>query len=461
LAAIACARLDQSLAVQMYYSRWACCAGHPLRATPAMSLATVLIDANSFYASCEAALDPALLGRPLVVLSNNDGCIVARSAEARALGIAMGTPYFQVRRELERLGVIVRSSNYALYADMSQRLMSTLDDWVEALEIYSIDEAFGLLHRPAEADLSTWGRQLRRCVLRRLGLPVAVGIASTKVLAKLANRIAKVTPAHGGVFDLGVVADPDPWLEAVAIEDVWGIGRRLSRWCRLRGIAHARALRDLPTGELRRRCGVVGVRLQLELRGQRCLPLVGQPPAKQETCVSRSFSRPITERAELREAVATYLSRAAEKLRRQRQRAGAITVFVRSSPFTGTRFYSNAATVELPLASNDTAVLLAAALPLVDRLHRPHHPLQKAGVLLQNLQPMAQLQHHLLAPLTPEQQQRREVLLATVDALNRRYGSGTIRWAACGLAPTWAMRRSRLSRAATTRLADLPTVYAR
>ncbi|MFN7227541.1 MAG: Y-family DNA polymerase [Synechococcaceae cyanobacterium] len=425
-----------------------------------MPLATVLIDGNNFYASCEAVVDPSVVGRPLVVLSNNDGCIVARSAEARALGIAMGTPYFQVRHQLERLGVIVRSSNYALYADMSQRLMTTLDEWVEELEIYSIDEAFGLLHRPADGDLSAWGRQLRRCVRRRLGLPVAVGIAPTKVLAKIANRIAKAHAAHGGVFDIGAVADPDPWLEAVAIEDVWGIGRRLSRWCRLRGLAHARALRDLPTGELRRRCGVVGVRLQLELRGQRCLPLVSQPPAKQETCVSRSFSRPISEPDELREAIATYLSRAAEKLRHQRQRAGAITVFVRSSPFNGTRFYSNAATVELPLASNDTAVLLAAALPLTTRLHRPHKPLQKAGVLLQNLQPIEQLQHHLLAPLGEAEQRRREMLMATVDGLNRRYGSGTIRWAACGLAPTWAMRRSRLSRAATTRLADIPVVHA-
>ncbi|MEB3351424.1 MAG: Y-family DNA polymerase [Cyanobacteriota bacterium] len=425
-----------------------------------MPLATVLIDGNNFYASCEAVVDPAVVGRPLVVLSNNDGCIVARSAEARALGIAMGTPFFQVRHELERLGVIVRSSNYALYADMSQRLMATLEAWVEELEIYSIDEAFGLLHRPpGGGDLTAWGQQLRRCIRRQLGLPVAVGIAPTKVLAKIANRTAKANASHGGVFDIGAVADPAPWLEAIAIEDVWGIGRRLSRWCRLRGVSHALALRELPTAELRRRCGVVGVRLQLELRGQACLPLVGQPPAKQETCVSRSFSQPISDPAELREAIATYLCRGAEKLRRQHQRAGAITVFVRSSPFNGTRFYSNAATVELPLASNDTAVLLAAALPLAARLHRPHKPLQKAGILLQHLQPDSQLQHHLLAPLSDADQHRRETLLATVDALNRRYGSGTIRWAACGLAPVWAMRRSRLSRAATTRLADIPTVY--
>ncbi|MCP9889778.1 Y-family DNA polymerase [Cyanobium sp. Aljojuca 7D2] len=424
--------------------------------------AIVLIDGNNFYASCEAVMDPALLGRPLVVLSNNDGCIVSRSAEARALGIRMGQPYFQVRRELERQGVVVRSSNYALYADMSQRLMTTVEPWVEQLEIYSIDEAFGQLHRPAgHGDLHDWGRRLRHHVLCELGLPVAVGIAPSKVLAKLANRLAKTAPGSDGVWDFGGIGDPDPHLEAVAIEDVWGIGRQLSRWCRLRGINHARALRDMPSGELRRRCGVVGVRLQQELRGHACLPLDTLPAAKRETCVSRSFSQPITTQAELQEAIATYLSRAAEKLRRQRQRAAAITVFVRSSPFNGTSFYSNSATVTLPLASSDTAVLLQAALPLVEQLFKPHKPLQKAGVVLQNLQSAEILQHHLLVPLPLEQQHRRSALMATIDRLNHHYGSGTVQWAAAGLQTPWRMRRSQLSGAATTRLAAIPVVQAR
>jgi len=425
-----------------------------------MSTALVLIDGNNFYASCEAVIDPAVRGRPLVVLSNNDGCIVSRSAEARALGLPMGSPFFQVRHQLERHGVIVRSSNYGLYADMSQRLMAVIEPWVEELEVYSIDEAFGRLSRPSGGCLRSWGTRLREEVRRQLGLPVAVGIAPSKVLAKIANRIAKRDPGQGGVFDLGAVADPDPWLEGIPVEDVWGIGRRLSRWCRLRGIGNARQLRDRPAGELRVRCGVVGLRLQQELRGHAVLPLVQQPPAKRETCVSRSFGEPVTSREALREAVATYLSRAAEKLRRQRQRAGAITVFVRSSPFNGTRFYANAATVALPVASSDTAVLLGAALPLVEQLFRPHKPLQKAGVLLQDLQPEGMLQHHLLVPLPEAQQRRRERLMATVDALNHRFGRDTVQWAACGLRPGWTMRRSRLSRAATTRIEDIPIVRA-
>jgi DNA polymerase V len=425
-----------------------------------MADALVLIDANNFYASCEQALDPALLGRPVVVLSNNDGCVVSRSSEARQLGIAMGRPYFQIADQLARHGVVVRSSNYALYGDMSQRLMSSIEPWLTDLEVYSIDEAFGRLPRPGDGDLSGWARELRSRIRRNLGLPIAIGIASSKVLAKVANRIAKADSRHAGLFDLGREADPDPWLESTPVEELWGVGRRLSRWCRLRGIANARQLRDMASGELRAKAGVVGVRLQLELRGVSCLPLEEAPAAKRETCVSRSFSRPITTQEDLGQAVASYVVRAAEKLRRQGQRAGQLIVFARTSPFAA-GFTSQAAGVALPVASNDTAVLLQAALALVPSLHKPRRQYVKAGVLLQDLQPESQLQHHLLAPLPPEQQQRRAALMACIDGLNRRYGRGTVQWAACGLQPTWAMRRGQLSRAATTRLQDLPTVLAR
>ncbi|MCP9916182.1 Y-family DNA polymerase [Cyanobium sp. ATX 6F1] len=427
-----------------------------------MAQAIALIDGNNFYAACEQALDPALLGRPLVVLSNNDGMVVSRSAEARRLGIAMGLPYFKLRPVLERHGVAVRSSNYALYGDMSQRLMSLLEAASEELEVYSIDEAFARLHRPAGGDLGPWARELRTRIRQDLGLPIAIGLAPTKVLAKAANRLAKSNPAQAGVLDLGAALGSgglEDWLERVAIEDVWGIGRKLSRWCRLRGIANARQLRDMPSGELRARCGVVGVRLQLELRGVACLPLQQGVPAKQETCVSRSFSRPVEDLEDLRQAVATYVVRAAEKLRRQRQLAGALTVFARTSPFAD-GFYSQAASVRLSLASQDTAVLLAAALPLVGRLYRPRKRFQKAGVLLQELQGEELLQQHLLVSQSPEQQARRAALMETVDRLNGRHGRGTVQWAACGLDPLWAMKRERLSAAATTRLEHVPVVWA-
>ena len=424
-----------------------------------MTQVTALIDANNFYASCEQSLDPALIGRPVVVLSNNDGCIVARSAEARALGIAMGTPYFKAKRHLEQNNVVIRSSNYALYADMSQRLMSLLEGQVEDLEIYSIDEAFARLSRPSDGNLRPWAQQLRTLARRNLGLPIAIGLGASKGQAKLANRLAKVVPAHAGLFDLDLCRDPDRWLETISIEDVWGIGRKLAVWCRMRGVVNARELRDMPSGCLRAKAGVVGVRLQRELQGHACLPLDLQPSAKQETCVSRSFSHPITSLEELREAIATYVVRAAEKLRKQQQRTAALTIYTRTSPFIP-GFYSRAASTSLDLPSNDTRVLLEAALPLVERIFQPHRPLAKAGVLMQHLQGIDQLQQHLWVPCTEEEQQKRESLMATVDRLNHRYGRGIVQWAACGLDPSWAMRRERLGRAATTRLSDVPVVRA-
>ena len=419
-----------------------------------------LIDANNFYASCEQALEPGLLGRPVVVLSNNDGCVVSRSSEARQLGIGMGKPYFQIAADLARHGVVVRSSNYALYGDMSQRLMSSLEPFVAELEVYSIDEAFARLPRPRHGDLSRWAGELRSRIRHNLGLPIAIGLAPSKVLAKLANHIAKGDRRHAGVFDLGRAPDPDPWLEQTAVEEIWGVGRQLSRWCRLRGIANARQLRDMASGELRAKAGVVGLRLQLELQGVSCLPLEEGPSAKRETCVSRSFSRPISDEGELRQAVASYVVRAAEKLRRQQQLCGRLSVFARTSPFSA-GFYSQAASTVLPVASQDTAVLLQAALQLVPLIYRAHKRFAKAGVLLQELQPQGQLQHHLLAPLPAEQQQRRQALMHSIDQLNRRYGRGTVQWAACGVTPSWMMRRDQLSRAATTRLSDLPTAWAR
>ena len=424
-----------------------------------MPQATALIDGNNFYASCEQSLDPALIGRPLVVLSNNDGCIVARSAEARALGIAMGTPYFKARQHLNANNVVVRSSNYALYADMSQRLMSLLEAHCEELEIYSIDEAFGRICRPGNGDLQNWARALRARVRRNLGLPIAIGLGASKGQAKLANRLAKQVPAHAGIFDLGCCNNPDHWLETIAIEDVWGIGRKLARWCRLRGISNARLLRDMPSGELRAKCGVVGLRLQQELRGHACLPLDLAPAPKQETCVSRSFSRPVTTVDELRQAIATYVVRAAEKLRKQQQRAASLTIYTRTRPFIPS-FYSQAASTRLDLPSNDTAVLLQAALPLVGHIFRPNRQLAKAGVLMQHLQSNDILQTHLMVPMSEEQQQKRDCLMQTIDRINRRYGRGTLQWAGCGLHPSWLMRRGQLSRAATTRLSDLPVVKA-
>ncbi len=424
-----------------------------------MVSALALIDCNNFYASCEQAFDPLLQGRPVVVLSNNDGCIVARSREARQLGIAMGTPYFKVANQLQSLGVAVRSSNYALYGDMSSRVMACIEARVPELEVYSVDEAFARTPALEPGALLAWGAELRVVVRQQLGLSIAVGMASSKVLAKLANRLAKVDPARAGVFRFPAAAALQPWLELVPVEDIWGVGQRLARWCRLRGLSTAWALSQADPALVRRQWGVVGLRLQQELRGISCLPLVQGPSPRRETCVSRSFSQPIQDLQLLRQAVASYVVRAAEKLRQQQQRTACLTVFIRTSPFQS-GFYSNSATIKLALASNDTAVLLQAALPLVAQLFRSGYRFHKAGVLLQELQPLEQLQQHLFVSLSPQQQQRRECLMQLVDQLNARFGAGTLQWAATGLQPPWLMRRGHLSPGYTTRFKELPLVKA-
>ncbi|ABX08638.1 Y-family DNA polymerase [Prochlorococcus marinus] len=420
-----------------------------------MSIA--LIDGNNFYAACEEAIDPKLTGRPLVVLSNNDGCVIARNAKARRLGVLMGAPYFKIRHELNRLDVEVRSSNYALYGDMSHRLMSLLTMHCEDLEIYSIDEAFAKINRPPDQSLHPWARQLRASIYKSLGLPIAIGIGASKSQAKLANYLAKTASHHAGIFDLEKAKSPEACLENIAIENVWGIGRKLARWCRIRGITNAKQFLNMPSNEVRSKFGVTGIRLQNELQGITCLPLSTKPAAKQETCISRSFKRPISTIEELRQAISTYVVKASEKLRMQQQRAGAITVFTRTSAYTP-YFYSQAATKRLSVHSNDTSILLANSLDLTKRIFRPHRLLVKAGVIMQDLVDSEHLQLNLLETFNPEKTHQRERLMQTIDNLNKRYGNDTIKWAVCGTNQTWRMHRNHLSPAATTRLTDIPTV---
>ncbi len=422
-------------------------------------VATALIDGNNFYAACEKSLDPSLSGRPLVVLSNNDGCIVARSTEARELGIPMGQPYFKARHELKKSGVEVRSSNYALYGDMSQRLMTLLRFNCEELEIYSIDEAFVRIKRPCNQNLLPWARRLRALVYQNLGLPISIGIGNSKGQAKLANYLSKSVEANAGIFDFSIVEDPDTWLEMIEIENVWGIGRKLARWCRIKGVQNARQFCDIPVNELRSKCGVLGVRLQHELRGQPCLPLITKPQEKKETCVSRSFSRPVTDLEELCQAIATYAVCAAQKLRFQKQYAASISVFIRTNPYKKS-FYSQNAKIKLDPPTNETSAILSAALNLTKRIFKPDCLFIKAGVVLHSLQSTSYLQENLLGIDSKEERKRRDRLMQLIDHLNKRYGSGTINWAICGSKPGWGMNRKLLSRAYTTRINQIPIVRA-
>ncbi len=424
-----------------------------------MTKAIALIDGNNFYASCEKSLDASLINRPVVVLSNNDGCIIARSPEARNLGIPMGQPYFKVHHKLKELGVVVRSSNYALYGDMSQRLMKLIKENCEQIEIYSIDEAFVTLERPSHQDLRPWARQLRESINQSLGIPIAIGIGANKVQAKLANHLAKTIVINTGIFDLTITKDPDSWLENIAIEDVWGIGQKLARWCRIHGVNNARQLRDMPSNKLQSKYGIVGIRLQHELRGKSCLPLSIKPKNKKETCVSRSFGHPITNLEDLSQAIASHAVRAGEKLRQQKQLAGALTVFIRTSPFMPS-FYSQSATRKLNNPTNDTTVLLKTALTLTKQIFQPSLHFIKAGVIMQQLQSTNYLQQDLLVSDTPNEQCQRDRLMNTIDKINNHYGNGTVSWAACGLNQQWGMRREQLSHASTTQITQIPIVNA-
>jgi DNA polymerase V len=317
-----------------------------------------LVDCNNFYVSCERLFQPMLHGKPVVVLSNNDGCVIARSDEAKALGIPMGLPAFKLADLVKKHCLEVYSSNYTLYGDLSARVMTTLTQWTPEVEVYSIDEAF-LKFSPLPSDaLMAYGQSMRATIQQWTGIPVSIGIASTKTLAKLANRLAKRSPEAKGVIALTSPAEIEAVLACTPIEDIWGIGRGYARRLHAHEIRTALQLRDVHDRWVRQELGIVGLRLVWELRGISCLPLALCPPPKQSVMVSRSFGRPITTRTEMREAVATYMTRAAEKLRRHQVAAGVLTVFLMTNRFTDESQYANGVTMPLPIATQDTAELI-------------------------------------------------------------------------------------------------------
>jgi len=420
-----------------------------------------LVDCNNFYASCERVFAPALRDRPVVVLSNNDGCVIARSEEAKALGIPMGAPFFRFRRLAERGGVAVFSSNYALYGDMSARVMRTLSLFSPAVEIYSIDEAFLDLRGLEDRGLKRLGRRLADTVRRHTGIPVSVGIGPTKVLAKIANRLAKRHPETGGVLDTWSLGGHlETHLRRIEVGDVWGIGRRWAGRLAEMGIRTAADLRDADPALVRRRLNVVAERIVHELRGHSCLDLAEMPPPRRQVLTSRSFGHRVERLADLREAVGTFTARAAEKLRRDGLAAGAVLVFVETGPGgRRERTRHDSATVALPVATADTGRLLPAATTALRALFRPGLHYRKAGVMLLDLAPADRVQPSLFRDEATDTPRRRR-LLETVDALNRRAGSGTVRYAAEGTRRAWRMKQQHRSPAYTTRWGELPVVRA-
>ena len=418
-----------------------------------MTTAIALVDVNNFYASCERLFRPDLVGRPIVVLSNNDGCVVARSAEAKKMGIKMAGPYYKIQREFERAGGVCFSSNYALYADMSQRVMTTLESMVPAIEIYSIDEAFIELGSLWAGDFVDFGHRIRATIQRYTGLTVGVGIGPTKTLAKLANYAAKKWPATGGVVDIRNEGRRARLMAITPIVEVWGIGRALNKRLQAEGVATVADLIALPPKQIRQRYGVVVERVVQELRGIPCAELTIDTPAKQQIVSSRSFGERITEQASMHQALSAFMERAAEKLRHEKMRSQHVSIFFRTSPFSEDEpYYGNQLSAKLLRPTDDTRELLHHVTQLLPHIWRDGFRYQKGGVILGSFTPRDHHQADLFD--SPESPDRR--LMAVIDAINQS-GLGHIGFASKGVdASEWMMKREHLSPRYTTSWDDLP-----
>jgi DNA polymerase V len=417
-----------------------------------------LVDCNNFYASCERVFNPALAGRPVIVLSNNDGCVVARSNEAKTLGLAMGVPLFRIRDRVARHDIAVFSSNYTLYGDLSARVMDVLAQ-AAPCEIYSIDEAF--LDLRGVADRAAFGRALQQTVARWTGIPVSVGVGATKTLAKVANSLAKHSTRAAGVLDLTDSPYLDEALARVPVAEVWGVGRSWTRLLEGAGIRTALALREASLTWVRRHMGVVGHRLVYELRGVSCLPLEFAPRPRQTVTCARSFGRAVTDRAELGEAVAEYVARAGVKLRREGLVAGALTVWIETGRHDASAEHTVwSASRALEAATADTRALTRAAVASLWPLVRPGLRYRKAGVLLGELSCASEAQSGLYDARDHARDAR---VQAAVDDVNTRWGRGTLRLGAAGLTQAWQAWRARAEHCSpryTTCWDELPLVRA-
>lgn len=416
-----------------------------------------LIDCNNFYVSCERVFNRRLEGVPVLVLSNNDGCAIARSEEVKALGVKMGEPAFMLRPLIEKHGVRVFSSNYVLYGDMSRRVNEVLNQFSPDVEIYSIDEMFLDLSGFGQKDLWAYGQEMRSAVKRWTGIPTCVGIGPTKTLAKLANAVAKKNPTFGGVYDLSDLAVRSAVVRAFPVADVWGIGGATTRKLAAIGVTTAAGLRDLDPKLARQLGTVVLERIVHELGGIPCLDLELAPPARKGMAVTRSFGQPMTQRDRVLEAVAMYATRAAEKLRSHGLVAGQLSAFLHTNPHKpGVPQYHGARATRLVPMSDDTRDLVAAARRCIEAAWRDGFAYTKAGVILDDLRAKADAPPCLFETPRPHS----EALMAAVDRLNGRYGRHTVFPAAMGIDRPWKLKAEHHSPRYTTWLSDLPMVRA-
>jgi DNA polymerase V len=420
-----------------------------------------LIDGNNFYCSCERVFQPWLQNRPLVVLSNNDGCAIARSDEAKALGIKMGAPWFKIRHLEEEAGLVALSANFALYGDMSDRMMTLAAGLGHNQEVYSIDESFVDLSG-IRGDLVRRARTIRKRIHQWIGIPTCIGIAPTKTLAKLANAIAKSAerkpgsyPAHHAqICHLGACTPEElqALMQATEVGDVWGVGRKIGAQLREHGIHTALDLQRMNPAAAKAGWSVVLEKTVRELNGTPCIEFEDEPPAKQQIACTRSFGQPITELHELQEAITEFACRAAEKLRKQNSHTGQLMAFIRTSPFREKDpQYSRSASIPLPSPTSDSAHITQTACAILKHIYRPGYKYAKAGVMLMDLQPATRQQ--LTLDLDADMPENRIRLMQAMDQINQRYGRGSLVLGSAGgigAQPVWGMKQERLSSGFTT-----------
>ena len=414
-----------------------------------------LIDCNSFYVSCERLFNPKIRRLPVVVLSNNDGCIISRSNEAKALGIKMGEPYFKARNIIIKNNVQVFSSNYSLYGDISRRVMRTLKRFNSKIEVYSIDEAFLDLSNFSDKEVKDVGKEIRNTVLQWTGIPTSIGIAETKTLSKVANHIAK--KQKSGVVSLVNIKDLDPILEKVEVRDIWGVGKQLSKFYIKNGIYNAKQLKNASNTWIKKTKNVLSSRTAMELRGVPCIEIETKQAKRKSCCVSRSFGKKVEKLRELKESVTSYCLNAAEKIRSESLVCKSITVFIRTSPFQNKGiFYSNSKTIDFPIATNNSIEIVKNALTGLDLIYKDGFKYQKAGIILSGLSDSEK--GNSLFKSTKDEKIKN--LMQSIDNTNYRYGRSTISLASAGINKKWSMRRQYSSKIDTADFYSLPKILA-
>ena len=412
-----------------------------------------LIDCNSFYVSCERLFNPKIRKKPVVVLSNNDGCIVSRSNEAKALGIKMGEPYFKAKDIIVKNNVHVFSSNYSLYGDLSRRVMRTLKRFNSDIEVYSIDEAFIDLSNFPDNEVENVAQEIRATVLQWTGIPTSIGIAKTKTLSKVANHIAK--KKQSGITNFIGVENIDPLLEKVDINDVWGVGKQLTKFYHKNGIYNAKQLKNKSNTWIKKSSNVLGSRTAMELRGISCIDIEKTKSKRKSCVVSRSFGQRVEKYQELKEAVAGYCLNASEKIRSESLIAKSITVFIRTSPFQSRfGYYSNSKTIDFPIGTSDSIEIVKTALTILESIFKNGYRYQKAGVLLSGLSESTNNKNLF----SSKKDEKINCLMKSIDNTNYRYGRSTLSLASAGVQKRWSSKRQHYSKIDTADFHCLPTI---